>query len=256
MINEAKNMYQKINKNIYKYLVSGDSISRGVIFDEVKNKYVVLADNYVALLQKKLKGAVYNTAKFGNTLIKGSGRLKTDIANGNPDIVLIEYGGNDCDYNWDEIAVHPEAAHEPKTDFNQFEKQLTETVKFLKMNKIIPVLMTLPPLNADRYLKWVSKNNPLAEMNILKWLGSVTKIYWWQERYSSTVIRVAQATRTRWIDIRGAFLQYPDFNKFICVDGIHPNEAGHKVIADKILEFITAHYTYLLKENNELAIEC
>jgi acyl-CoA thioesterase I len=248
-------MNEDTNKSVYKYLVSGDSISRGVIFDEVKNKYVVLADNYVSLLQNRLNGVVSNTAKFGNTLIKGIGKLKNDIIKDSPDIVLIEYGGNDCDYNWDEIANHPESLHEPKTDFNQFEKQLLETVAYLKKNKIIPVLMTLPPLNADRYLKWVSRNNPLAEVNILQWLGSVTRIYWWQERYSSTIIRVAEATKTRWIDIRGAFLQYPDFNKFLCVDGIHPNQAGHRIIADKILEFIATKYTYLLKENSELAIE-
>jgi acyl-CoA thioesterase-1 len=232
-------MSEKTNKSISKYLVSGDSISKGVIFDEVKNKYVVLADNYVALLQNRLKGTVYNTAKFGNTLIKGISRLRHDIVKDTPDIVLIEYGGNDCDYNWNEIADHPESLHEPKTNFNQFEKQLKETVEFLKTNKIMPILMTLPPLNADHYLKWVSKNNPLAEMNILRWLGSVTRIYWWQERYSSTIIKVAEETKTRWIDIRGAFLQYPDFNKFLCLDGIHPNQDGHKIIADKIIDFIT-----------------
>jgi acyl-CoA thioesterase-1 len=242
-------MNNEANKSISKYLVSGDSISKGVIFDEVKNKYVVLADNYVALLQNRLKGTVHNTAKFGNTLIKGIDRLRHDIVKDNPDIVLIEYGGNDCDYNWNEIADHPESLHEPKTNFNQFEKQLQETVKFLKTNKIMPILMTLPPLNADRYLKWVSKNNPLAEINILKWLGSVTRIYWWQERYSSTIIRVAEETKTRWIDIRGAFLQYPDFNKFLCLDGIHPNQDGHKIIADKIIDFITtSSYQCLVNE--------
>jgi acyl-CoA thioesterase-1 len=235
-------MNENANKRINKYLVSGDSISKGVIFDEVKNKYVVLADNYVALLQNRLKGTIYNTAKFGNTLIKGISKLKNDIVKNNPDIVLIEYGGNDCDYDWNEVADHPESIHEPKTDFNQFEKQLKETVQFLKAKQIIPILMTLPPLNADRYLKWVSKNNPLAEMNILKWLGSVTRIYWWQERYSSMIIKVAEETMTRWIDVRGAFLQYPDFNKFLCVDGIHPNQDGHKIIADKIIDFIASSY--------------
>jgi len=246
-------MSENQNSNTYKYLITGDSISRGVVFNEVKSKYVVLADNYVTLLQARLKGVVFNTARFGNTLVNGISKLKRDIVKDNPNIVLIEYGGNDCDYNWDEVAAHPESIHEPKTDFNQFEKQLLEMVQFLKINKIIPVLMTLPPLNADRYLKWVSRNNPLAEVNILKWLGSVTKIYWWQERYSSTIIRVATATKTRWIDIRGAFLQYPDFNKFLCIDGIHPNQAGHRIIADKILDFITIGYNCLLKESSELA---
>jgi acyl-CoA thioesterase I len=249
-------MSEEVNENNYKFLVTGDSISKGVIFDEVKSKYVVLKDNYVSLLQGRLKGIICNSARFGNTLVKGVAKLKNDIITDSPDIVLIEYGGNDCDYNWNEIADHPESIHNPKTDFNLFEKQLRETVEFLKKNRIIPVLMTLPPLNADRYLKWVSKNNPLAEVNILKWLGSVTRIYWWQERYSSTIIKVAKDTRTRWIDIRGAFLAYPDFSKFLCVDGIHPNQDGHRIIADKILDFVTTSYHYLLKENSELAIEC
>ncbi|MGE5474921.1 MAG: SGNH/GDSL hydrolase family protein [Ignavibacteriales bacterium] len=239
-------------KNSYKYIVSGDSISKGVIYDEVKKKYTVLEENYVSLLQSKLKGIICNTAKFGNTLLKGASRLKNDVLNEAPDIVLIEYGGNDCDFYWDEIAKNPEAIHNPKTDFNVFENMLKDTINFLKNSKVIPVLLTLPPLNAERYLHWISKNNPLAEINILKWLGSVTKIYWWQERYNSTIIKVAEETRTKWIDIRGAFLQYPDFSNFLCIDGIHPNKNGHEIIANAVLNFIKSGYNYLLIDNNDL----
>jgi acyl-CoA thioesterase I len=239
-------------KNCYKFIVSGDSISKGVVYDEVKNKYMILEDNYVSLLQNKLKGIVHNTAKFGNTLLKGISKLKTDVVKDNPDIVLIEYGGNDCDFNWDEIAANPDAEHRPKTDFTVFKNNLKETINFLKTQQIRPVLMTLPPLNADRYFKWVSRNNPLAEVNILKWLGSVTKIYWWQERYNSLIIKVAEETGTKWIDIRGAFLEHPDFTEFLCLDGIHPNRKGHRIIADKVYDFIEAGHKYLLKENSGL----
>jgi len=235
----------------YKFMVSGDSISKGVIFDEVKSKYVILENNYITLLQDKLNGTIRNTARFGNTLIKGLTKLKVDVFKDNPDIVLIEYGGNDCDFDWNEIANNPDAYHKPKTDFNTFENKLKDTLIFLKNNNILPVLMTLPPLDADRYLKWISKNNPLAERNILQWLGSVTKIYWWQEKYSSAVIRIAEETKTKCIDIRGAFLKYPDFTKFLCTDGIHPNESGHKIIANKIIDYLksNADYVYLLKSN-------
>ncbi|WP_438434411.1 SGNH/GDSL hydrolase family protein [Gorillibacterium sp. sgz500922] len=241
-------MSKDLKANSYKFIVTGDSISKGVIYDDIKGKYRVLENNYVSILQNKLKGMVQNTARFGNTLIKGVGRLKHDVENENPDIVLIEYGGNDCDFNWNEIADDPEREHSPKTDFHLFEQMLKETIQFLKNNKIIPVLMTLPPLNAERYFKWVSKSDPNAEQNILQWLGSVTKIYWWQERYNSMVIKVAEETRTKWIDIRGAFLQDPDYSKYLCVDGIHPNEAGHRIIADKVLEYVGSRYAYLLKE--------
>lgn len=236
-----------------KYMISGDSISKGVVLDEVRNKYVVLEDNYVALLQNKLKGAVHNTARFGNTLLKGFGHLKRDVLKEKPDVVLIEYGGNDCDFNWNEIAENPEGDHTPKTDFNVFERMLTETIEFLRSKDVIPVLMNLPPLNADQYFKWVSGSNPDAERNILQWLGSVTKIYWWQERYNSTIVKVAEATKTKYIDIRGAFLEHPDFTRFICVDGIHPNRDGHRIISERVLEFIREHYGSLLQDHGELA---
>lgn len=238
-----------------KYIISGDSISKGVIYDEARRRYVVLKDNYVSLLQNKLKGAVNNTARFGNTLVKGIGNLKQDILKEKPHIVLIEYGGNDCDFNWDEIADNPDAEHSPKTDFVLFEKMLTETIHDLRRQQIIPVLMSLPPLNADNYFKWVSHNNPIAEQNILKWLGSVTKIYWWQERYNSIILKVSEITKTKYIDVRGAFLEHPDFTKFICVDGIHPNKDGHRIICDKVVEFIRTNYRFLLQDHGDLAIE-
>jgi lysophospholipase L1-like esterase len=240
-------MSENDNKYSYKFMVSGDSISKGVIFDEVKSKYVILEDNYINLLQSKLNGIIRNTAKFGNTIIQGIIKLKDDVLRDEPDIVLVEYGGNDCDFDWKEVSNNPNADHQPKTDFDTFQNKLREALHFLKNSNIIPVVMTLPPLNADRYLKWISKNDSLTESNILKYIGSVTKIYWWQEKYSSAILKIAEETNTRWIDIRGAFLQYPDFTKFICLDGIHPNEVGHKIIANKIIDFIKSEYAYLLR---------
>ncbi|ANS73331.1 G-D-S-L family lipolytic protein [Paenibacillus yonginensis] len=230
-----------------KYIVSGDSISKGVVYDEDRSKYVILEENYVSLLQDKLKGAVRNTARFGNTLMRGINSLKKDISKDKPNIVLIEYGGNDCDFNWQEIAANPEAEHHPKTDFNLFERMLTETIEYLRGQQITPILMNLPPLNADNYFKWVSGSNPAAESNIMKWLGSVTKIYWWQERYNSTILKVSELTKTKMIDVRSAFLAHPDFTQFLCVDGIHPNKDGHRIICEKVVEFLKTNYGHLLQ---------
>ena len=238
----------------FKYMVSGDSISKGVIYDEARSKYVILEDNYVSLLQGKLKGAMRNTARFGNTLFKGFGNLKKDVLKEKPDVVLIEYGGNDCDFYWEEIVNNPDAEHNPKTDFSAFEKMLLDMIDFLKTQGVMPILMSLPPLNADSYFKWVSGNNPASEVNILKWLGSVTKIYWWQERYNSTIIKVAESTKTKIIDVRGAFLQQPDFTKFICLDGIHPNKEGHRIIYDKVLDFIRSSEPQLLLDTPGQAV--
>lgn len=236
-------------KDTYNFLLYGDSISKGVVYDEEKERYVTIKDSYAALLQDKLNGILYNAGKFGNTIIRGMSRLQNDVLKTKPDIVVVEFGGNDCDFNWEEVANDPIGEHLPKTDFNLFQSSLRDLVSSLKKNNIIPVLMSLPPIDADRYFKWISKYNDSMGKNILKWLGSVNKIYWWQEKYNSAVINIAQETDTVWIDVRGAFLQTPDYTKLICKDGIHPNTEGHRVIANKIFEFVKSNYRFLLKDD-------
>ena len=241
-------MRETINNDSIKILVSGDSISKGVIYDETRNRYAVLQENYVNTISTKLRGSIKNISKFGSTLTRGVSKLENHISKENPDIVLLEYGGNDCAFNWDEVADNPDANHLPQTDIRLFETALHETIKMLKNIKVTPVLMTLPPLNAEKYLEWVSKHNLLTQANILKWLGNVSEIYYWQEKYSSVITKVAEETHTKFIDVRSAFLKHPDFNKCICRDGMHPNREGHKVIADKVLNYIKTGYDFLLIE--------
>ncbi len=241
-------MSQITENDSIKILVSGDSISKGVIYDETKSRYIVLPENYVDTISTKIKGSIKNISKFGSTLIRGISKLENHIGKENPDIVLIEYGGNDCTFNWDEVADNPDANHLPQTDIRLFETALHETIKMLKNIKVTPVLMTLPPLNAEKYLEWVSKNNPLTQGNILKWLGNVSEIYYWQEKYSTVITKVAEETHIRLIDVRSAFLELPDFTKYICRDGMHPNRKGQKLIADKVFDYIKSGYDFLLIE--------
>lgn len=235
------------NKSDYRILVSGDSISRGVVYDEVRNKYALLRDSYVAILRVALKGIVLNAARFGNTVTKGLSKLSAEVAAHKPDIVLLEFGGNDCDFNWPEVARCPQGEHRPHTDYARFREMLSARINELKRDGVSPVLMTLPPIDAEKYLKRISGGAAAARENILKWLGSVTKLYWWQERYNAAIVAVAEETGAKILDVRGAFLSRPDFQTLLCADGIHPNAAGHRLMADSILEHIKPRYPFLLK---------
>lgn len=246
-------MEQALNTRTWSCLVSGDSISRGVVYDEEKGRYSILETNYVSLVQTRTRSIVRNLSRFGNTLPRGLGKLSRHVEETRPDIVLIEYGGNDCDFDWKAIAERPDLVHEPNTGLARFEEALTGAIEELKAKGVIPVLITLPPLDAEKFIKWVSGNDAGAEGSILKWLGSVTKIYWWQERYSSAIATIAERTKTRSIDIRAAFLRHADFTGLICRDGIHPNEAGHRVIADAILDYIAGDYPFMLSEGGATA---
>jgi lysophospholipase L1-like esterase len=235
-------------KNEYNITLLGDSISKGVIYDEDKEKYVIIKDSFCNIVEQKLKGAVHNAGKFGSTIIKGSKKLYDELTKSTPDIVVIEFGGNDCDFNWEEVAEKPFESHEPNTDLSVFEETLKKIIINLKNINVIPVLMTLPPLDSDNYFKWISKKGDEYRRNILTWLGSINRIYTWHENYNTVIIKLAKETHTNLIDIRSAFLNNKDYTKYLCPDGIHPNRQGHKLIADKIMDFIKTNYNYLLAD--------
>ncbi|MCK9410359.1 MAG: SGNH/GDSL hydrolase family protein [Bacteriovoracaceae bacterium] len=234
-------------------VVFGDSISRGVIYDEEKHRHSLLLESFTNLVKEHLRGVVFNAAKFGSTIVEGFQRLQTDVLQRKPDIVLIEFGGNDCDFHWDAIAENPSGQYLPKTERKTFYELLSELVAQLNTMNIIPVLVSLPPLDAEKYFRWVSKNSEQAQENILKYIGNISRIYSWHEQYNAAILRVAEETKTRLIDIRSSFLQSDDYTKLICLDGIHPNKEGHRIIADKILQYIQTNYTFLLNNQPQIS---
>lgn len=236
-------------KEKYNCMLLGDSISKGVIYDDERKRYVNLKENYTSLIENKINLNIYNASRFGNTITKGIERLDNDVVKSHPDIVVIEFGGNDCDFNWEEVASSPDESHNPNTDFDIFKKSLHNLINRLREEGMFPVVFSIPPIDSDRYFDWISKNDEKKASGILKWLGTKNKIYWWQERYNSALIEASVETDTPWVDIRSAFLQQPDYRELLCSDGIHPNPDGHKVIASRIMDFISKKYSFLLKDD-------
>ena len=213
--------------------VFGDSIMKGVAYDAERSKYIYLNNSFANDFVYKTGITVDNFAKFGCTLSKGIKiieRLSSQL--GKYKFIALEFGGNDCDFLWPEIAKDPSAQHLPNTPIDTFETLYTQIIDKLLQKGYRPVLFSLPPLVPDKYFRWVSKG--VNSENILKWLGDVDFIYRWQELYSISVSKIASSKGVPLIDIRSAFLRKRNYENLICADGIHPNEEGHKLILDTI----------------------
>ena len=99
----------------------------------------------------------------------------------------------------------------------------------------IPVLLSLPELDSQRFFDHVSKG--LDRENIMKWLkGDVNNIAHWHEQYNIEVFKLGISRGIRVIDISSAFLRQRRISDYLCEDGMHPNEAGHRLIAEAILK--------------------
>ncbi len=153
------------------------------------------------------------------------------------DVVLLEFGGNDCDFNWAEVSEHPEREHQPNTPLDVFEQSYIAMISDLRRQHIHPLMMTIPPIDATRYLDWICHYGP-DKTRILQFLGGdVQAIARFQELYSLSLFNIAAQTHTQIVDIRSSFLMRKDFPSLLCKDGIHPTEKGHQLITSVFADF-------------------
>lgn len=217
----------------------GDSVLKGIVLEN--EKYKVCKNRFSNICEDVLNVVIENKAKFGSTISIGEKSFEKNLSMlDNPDVeyVVLEFGGNDCDFKWKEISDNPNIEHSPNIEVNEFVKMYTEIIQVIKSKNKKPVLLSLPPIDAQRYMNKISKN--LNKENILKWMNN--NIYFltnWHERYNIEVFKLALNNNISIIDITSKFLEQKDYSLFLCEDGIHPNEEGHKIISEAIQEHIT-----------------
>ena len=115
--------------------------------------------------------SIENKAKFGSTINIGKNIIFKNIElikETKSKYVVMEFGGNDCDYNWREISENPDKEHYPKSSITQFIEIYSYLIDELKRIGKEPVLLSLPPIDSTKYFDYISKK--LNADNILKWM--------------------------------------------------------------------------------------
>ncbi len=223
-------------KNI---VVWGDSLAEGVVWDASRGRYARVSPNAVQVVGEALGVGIENRAHFGYTAPKGRTLLSRDLEKGfSCDAAVIEFGGNDCNFDWAAIANDPNGTHLPATTPDVFEETLKEMVDDLRAAGIKPILTTLPPINAERYFRFLSGDR-LNAANILQWLGDVQQIYRFQEMYSLIVEKVARLCSVALLDLRRSCLAERAFTNFLlCADGLHLTPDGQRFVGREIASLL------------------
>ncbi len=231
-------MEQLVSGNV---VVWGDSLAKGVIWNEARKRHAYSKTTAVDIAAERLGIEVVNRSKFGVTALQGLELLEHDVDGGIAcDTAVLEFGGNDCNFNWAEISEHPDKQHAPATPPEQYLSSMRNMARWLIQRGIRPVLLTLPPINAERYFRFLVGNR-LNAKNILFWLGDVQQIYRYQEMYSLMLEKVARELSIRLIDLRSRCLGKRGFsNEMICQDGLHLTEAGQLFVGEEIAQLVIA----------------
>ncbi len=218
-----------------KIVVWGDSLLKGIIYDEPSHRYRFLDHSCLELLgQSQKEWSITNFSQYGQTSDRALLKMTEKLAEEHDfDIAIIELGGNDCDFDWKQIANNPLVEHTPKIPLVEFRKNLAAMVKEIRAYGILPVITNLPPINAQRYFKFLSAN--LNPDQILVWLQDVNNIYRTQEMYSLELNDIARELNVPLINVRTELLSERDYNDCLCSDGIHLNAQGHRRLSDLII---------------------
>lgn len=220
-----------------KICVLGDSVAKGVVYDERRGKYAFLKDSFINLYSKGRNIEVKNLARFGCTTVRGKTLLqKQEGSLSQYDYTILEFGGNDCNFNWEEISLAPEREHSPAVPVPLFEKNYSEILTRIRIYGSRPILLSLPPLDQRRFFNWICRGR--SRENILRWLGGIDYIYRWQEAYNLIVFQLAQRHRVPLIDIRKIFLESRCYEDLFCVDGMHPSQKGHALINSALADLM------------------
>jgi len=213
--------------------VWGDSILKGVVLDEAAGRYRLLKNSAVNAFTQLFHLDVKNHSHFGCTAPKALANIDRTLDSGfDADIVLLEFGGNDCDFDWAEVSGNPDCEHQPNTPYEDFVEAMQKMIQTLVSKGITPVLMSLPPIDSIRFFDWVTRPANVDPNKVLSFIGEKDFIYRHQERYSLAITSLAFKNRLPLIDVRDAFLKQRNLSEFLCTDGIHPNEKGQKLIQD------------------------
>lgn len=221
--------------------ILGDSIMRGVILDEVRGTYHRLIGSCADKMGEPQGLQILNKSRFGWTVDRGLAQLEKSLQEGfSCDAVLLEYGGNDCDFDWPSVAAAPNEDHQPLTPLSRFISTLRLMTEKLNHAGVTPVLMSLPPLEGERYFNFLVEKG-IDKTGLIAFLGDIQAIYRHHEAYSLAITGLAAETNSLYVPIREAFLASRRLPDLICRDGIHPNAQGHALMSDVMTDFIKRH---------------
>lgn len=202
----------------------GDSTT--ALRENIKQVYAQrLADE---LPKRGLPAMLVNAGVGGNTTADAVARFDRDVIARHPDLVIVQFGLNDAAID---VWKNPHATT-PRVRRDQYEKNLTALVQGLKQRKIRAILMTPNPMRWTVEMKKLY-GKPPYDANDPDGFNLLVK------DYAQTVRQIARRENVPLVDIYAIFNAWGSRKGHsvdeLLSDGVHPNDAGHRIVAEQLI---------------------
>ena len=226
----------------------GDSILKGVVSGGDSKRFDITEKDSLSQACAALGIELANKSVFGSWMTKTRRTQDRSLrAGAAAQIGIIESGTNDSDYDWTAVNQNPDTDHLQRCLLDEFKALMQEAVEVARQNKITPVIMIPNPLVPEWWFKnicigndenairkFVERKYGLQEQNASQdpnWAAAM-RLYQNQELYSITAANLARSINVQTVDMRSEFLAHPNYRELMCLDGVHPNQAGYDFMAE------------------------
>ena len=188
---------------------------------------------------------VTDFSKFGCTVTKAEKYIEKMFPRIDGDLVFMNFGMYDSDFDWENISASPLEAHGPVTELTAFLESYNRIIDYTLERRRMPVLSTLIPVDAKAHIDHVCSRGNLNRDNVMRWLGiDFSSIENTRRIYSEAVRELAFRREVPLIDIRTAFLEQGRKENLLGPDGFRPNAEGRQVIHDCFAGFMFDYLTF------------
>ncbi|MEZ5403769.1 MAG: GDSL-type esterase/lipase family protein [Bryobacteraceae bacterium] len=194
----------------------GDSVTLGIR----PRPRVRAVDRFSNLLAARLRRPIRNAGVGGDTTRDLLARLGRDVLNHSPRAVLIMAGLNDAAYVDPAPGRGITERDTPRVPLAEFERNLAEMVERTKRAGAKPILLTPNPMTR-RYV--YQRARFYQDHDINDGLAP----------FAEAVRRVARTHGACLADVHADWLSRRQHSRWL-PDGLHPNPAGHRRIADLV----------------------
>jgi lysophospholipase L1-like esterase len=180
---------------------------------------------------------VINAGVPGNTTRQGRDRFLTDVVAKRPDFVTILFGINDS-----AVDVF-EGKTEPRVPLREYQENLRWMIAELRSCEIRPILLSPNPVAWTEQLRKLYSAAPYRPEEPDGWNVLL-------KDYAAAVRRIGRDESIPVVDTYGMFESVTSASGHsrneLTVDGMHPNNTGHELLAKSILRILRDPRTYIL----------
>lgn len=206
-------------------------MTRGITF--ISGRFKIVRENYPALLQRVLgsRDEVLNKGVFNDNSDLLVTRVDKDVLQLHPQLVLINIGGNDCNFRWDQVSRLPEEEHVPIVPIDRYLANIKTLIERIYSGGAVPVILSLLPLDPVRYYHSLMTR---YSHSIGHWISCCGGIEHWHGMYNRALKDLVCKMDVPSLDIRTAFKQKGNFSELIGEDGLHPSAKGYQALVEII----------------------